>query len=352
MEQIRTALIAGASGAALSRLTALLAGTDGWEVIGLCRKPPGASHGVSWIAVDLLEARAVRRALQPFRRITHVFYGARAPHAEDGEEPVGLNLQMLRNVVEASEAVAPDLRHVHLVEGGKWYGLHLGPYRTPAREDDPRHLPPNFYYDQEDWLRARAARAAWSWSASRPNVVCDFAPGRARNLITVLGAYAAVCRELGLPLDFPGKPGAFTTLTEVTEAEQLARALLWMATDEAAADRAFNITNGDLFRFQNFWPRLADHFGMPTGRVRPLELARFMADKGPTWERIVAKHGLVAMPLDRIARFAFGDFVLAQDYDVVSDMTSARRLGFHRVVDSEAMILDMLDRYREARLLP
>lgn len=352
MAPVRTALVAGASGAALSRLTALLAGSDGWEVIGLCRKPPGASHGVSWISVDLLDAGAVRAALTPFTQITHLFYGARAAHAEGGDEAVEPNLAMFRNVVEAAEAVSDEIRHVHLVEGGKWYGLHLGPYRTPAREDDPRHLPPNFYYDQEDWLQDRAARGGWSWSASRPNVVCDFAPGRARNLITILGAYAAICREVGVPLDFPGRPGAFTTLTELTDAEQLARAVLWMATDEACANQAFNITNGDLFRFQNVWPRLAAHFDMPTGSVRPLDLARFMADKEPVWQQVVARHGLVPMPLARLALFAFGDFVLGQDYDVVSDMTKARSFGFHRVVDSEAMILRLIDRYREARLLP
>ena len=38
------------------------------------------------------------------------------------------------------------------MQGSKWYGNHLGPYLTPARETDPRHMPPNFYYDQQDFL--------------------------------------------------------------------------------------------------------------------------------------------------------------------------------------------------------
>jgi hypothetical protein len=29
------------------------------------------------------------------------------------------------------------------------------PFKTPAREDDPRYLGVNFYYDQEDLLRTR-----------------------------------------------------------------------------------------------------------------------------------------------------------------------------------------------------
>ena len=53
-----------------------------------------------------------------------------------------------------------------------------------------------------------------------------------------------------------------------------------------------------------------------------------------------------------IALWAFGDFALGQDFDLISDMTRARCLGFHDVVDSEAMLLGMLDQYREARILP
>ena len=43
-----------------------------------------------------------------------------------------------------------------------------------------------------------------------------------------------------------------------------------------------------------------------------------------------------------IALWAFGDFALGQDFDLISDMTRARRFGFHDVVDSEAMLLRIL----------
>ena len=77
-----------------------------------------------------------------------------------------------------------------------------------------------------------------------------------------------------------------------------------------------------------------------------------MADKAPVWERIVARHGLLPTPFDEIAHWAFGDFVLGQDFDLISDTTKARQFGFHDVVDSEAMLFDMLDQYRAARILP
>ncbi len=353
MEAMATALIVGATGAAASRLAELLAARPDWQVIGICRRPPAeAPARVRFLPLDLLDAGACRERLAACPEVTHVFYAARAAHGEGGHEPVADNLAMLQNLVAAIEPAAPGLRHIHLVEGGKWYGLHHGPYKTPAREDDPRHPAPNFYYDQQDFLETRQRGRGWSWSASRPNVICDFAPGRARNLITILGAYAAICRELGLAFDFPGEPGAYATLTEVIEARHLGRALLWMATEPKCANQAFNITNGDLFRWQNLWPRLAAWFEMPAGGVRPIRLAGWMADKAPVWERIVARHGLRPTPFAEIALWRFGDFVFGQDFDLISDMTKARRFGFHDGVDSEAMLFEMLEQYRAARILP
>lgn len=346
------ALIAGATGAVALRLTEMLAAREDWQVVGLCRRPPAEPQGVRWIAVDLLDDAQTRAKLADCREVTHAFYAARGPHGESGQEPVAENLAMLRNVVDAVDRAAPGLRHVHLVEGGKYYGQHLGPYKTPTREDDPRHMPPDFYYDQEDWLVARAAERPWSWSATRPNVICDFSPGRARNMVSIIAAWGTLCRAQGLALDFPGKPGNYTALTEVTEARHLARAMLWMASEPRCADQAFNLTNGDLFRWANLWPRFAEYFGVPLGGVRPLRLADWMAGMDPVWQRIVAKHGLRPTRLEDLALWGFADFVWGQEHDVVSDTTKLLRYGFHETVNSEAMFLGFFDDYRRAGLIP
>ena len=48
--------------------------------------------------------------------------------------------------------------------GIKYYGCHWGPPKTPFREDDSRHLPPNYYYPAEDYLIERVSSgAAWTW---------------------------------------------------------------------------------------------------------------------------------------------------------------------------------------------
>src|SRR3982074_1229368 len=201
----RVALVVGPTGATGGPIAAALARRSGWRVYGMSRTPPSGAAPVTHIAADLTDPASCRRALVAIEPVTHVFFAARAPFREGGVEDVEGNVAMLAATLDALEPRSKALEHVHLLEGIKWYGMHLGPYPTPSREDDPRHLPPNFYYDQQDLLSERAAQARWSWSASRPSYICDFAPDRARNLITVLGTYAAICRELAVRLAFAGR---------------------------------------------------------------------------------------------------------------------------------------------------
>jgi len=101
------------------------------------------------------------------------------------------------------------------------------------------------------------------------------------NLTLAIAVYANICKALGLPLSFPGKPGAYAALYQCTDAALLAKAVEWMATDPSCANQAFNITNSDLIRWQNLWPKFADFFGMELAPPRHINLARSMADKGP-----------------------------------------------------------------------
>lgn len=351
MDAPAVALIAGATGAAASRLVELLA-SEGWVVFALCRsRRPASQKAVTFVPVDLMDPVAVASVVADLPAVTHVVYSARAKHGEGGSESVVENVAMLRHVLDAATAHS-SLRHIHLVEGGKWYGQHLGPYTTPAREDDPRHLPPNFYYDQEDLLRARQADQCWTWSASRPNVIVDFAPGRPRNIISIVGAYAAICRELALPLDFPGEPKQFSALTEITDATHFARAVRHIMTTPACANAAFNVTNGDVFRWQHLWPRIADAFGLQGGVVRPFSLAEAMRDRNALWQSMVAKHRLRPDRLEEIALWSFADALFRQTFDVVSSTTRLRRAGFSDIIDSEEQFLTLLARYRDARVLP
>jgi nucleoside-diphosphate-sugar epimerase len=347
----KTALVAGATGATAKRLVELLV-ASAWNVIGVSRNPPTSTDRLKYIKVDLLDSHSAVRALGDCQSVSHIFYTGRARFAEGGVESVDDNVAMLRNTLDAIEPIAKGLAHIHLVQGGKYYGQHLGPFPTPAREDDPRHMPPNFYYDQQDLLANRQRGRSWTWSASRPDFVCDFAPERSRNIIPVLGAYAAIARELGVQFDFPGRRGCFEAVKQATDGAQLARAMIFIAETPACTNAAFNVTNGDVFRWSRLWPRLAEFFGVPLGQIRAIKLADWMADKEPVWSRIVEKHGLKRQKLADVANWQFADFQWSQDYDVIANVNKLKLAGFHDLVDTEDMFLSHLARYRAEKFLP
>ena len=99
------------------------------------------------------------------------------------------------------------------------------------------------------------------------------------SILPAIAVYAAISKELGLPLRFPGKPGAYDTIYQVTESTHFANAALWAATDQRNGNQAFNITNGDYFRWRNLWPGIAEVFQMSLADPQTISLTQHMADK-------------------------------------------------------------------------
>jgi nucleoside-diphosphate-sugar epimerase len=346
----RVALIAGASGLVGRRIADHLIASGNWEVIGLARKPL-STQAPRWVGVDLTDIDDCRRKLAGLEAVTHVFYAARFDHPEGRPEPVDTNAAMLFNLITALEPIA-RIEHVHAVHGSKYYGHQLGPVPVPMREDTPRAKGRNFYFDQEDFLRNRNAAGNWTYSTSRPHAFCDPAIDHPRSLGLVLAVYGAIQRELGLAFDFPGTSTAFAARTQFTDLGLLARAVAWMATEPRCANHAFNVVNGDHPRWSELWPRFAAWFGLAPGVPRGLKLADCMQDKSPVWDRIVAKHGLQQTRLDALVLWAYGDYQLRPEWDVVSSMDKARSFGFHESIDSVAMFIRQFEHYRTERVIP
>jgi nucleoside-diphosphate-sugar epimerase len=332
----------------------LLAEAD-WDIVGLSRRAAPEAPRYRHISVDLLDEAASGAGLAVLTDATHIFYAAFQPAqgaAEDYAANIAPNRDMLVNAVTAVAGASPALRRVLLVTGTKYYGSHLGPFRTPARESDPRHLPPNYYFDQIDWLTRFQRGKAWDWVELRPQTLCGFAPGTAMSILPAIAVYAAVSRELGLPLRFPGKPGAYRSIYQVTESSHFANAALWAATEPRCGLEAFNITNGDYFRWRNVWPRIAEVFEMPVGERQTISLTRHMGGMDGLWRAMTEKYGLKPHAWRELVAWPFADYVFGCDWDVMSDVTKSRRFGFHAVVDTEEMFCRLLRRFREERVVP
>lgn len=363
-----TILIAGASGvigqSAVGRFAA-----DGWRVMAVSRRapemPPELPSGarIDHLPLDLNDPEACRLAAASFRDVTHVIYAAlyEKPGLYAGwfeQDQMQINLAMIRNLMEPLFAAARGLRHVSVFQGTKAYGAHVHQISVPAREIWPRDPHANFYWLQEDYLRARQAGAEWGLTIWRPQVVFGGATGVAMNIVPVIGAYAAICRELGVPLRYPGRAGG---VSEAVDADLIADALAWAADAPAAVDETFNITNGDVFTWAGVWPAIARAVGLAPSFGEPFSLVDFLNANEAIWDQVVAKHGLrpIALPdllgeSHHYADLLFGTNAPddAARAPVLVSTIKLRRAGFGACIDTEDMFAKWLIRLAERKIIP
>ena len=350
-----TALVVGASGIVGSAIASLLL-EQGWTVHGLARRPT-AQPGLLPVAADLQNPAGTAAALTGVAPDA-VFVTTWARQDSEAEN-IRVNSTMVRNLLDGLRT-GGRTRHVALVTGLKHY---LGPFeaygkgtlpQTPFREEQGRLDIENFYYAQEDEVFAASARDGFTWSVHRPHTVIGESVGSAMNMGTTLAAYATLCRETGRPFRFPGSAAQWHGLTDMTDAGQLARHLLWAAATPGAANQDFNIVNGDIFRWSWMWGRIAGWFSLDPapfdGTVQSLE--QQMANDAPVWRRLAEREGLVEPDLARLASPWHTDADLGRPIEVVTDMSKSRRLGFTGYQPTDDAFFALFARLRADRLIP
>jgi nucleoside-diphosphate-sugar epimerase len=352
----RSALVVGVSGIIGNALARHLA-QQGWAVNGLARHPSRDIEGVLPVAGDLLDPAGLEAALGNLRP-THVFFTSWMRQPTEAEN-IKVNAAMVRNLLDVTSR-SGSVRHVALVTGLKHY---LGPFEaygkgvlpeTPFREDQPRLNVENFYYAQEDEVFAASSHDGFGWSVHRPHTIVGYAVGNAMNMGVTLAAYASICRETGRPFTFPGSSAQWNGLTDMTGARLLARHLEWAATTEAARNQAFNVVNGDIFRWKWMWRRLAGWFGIEPAAFpdQPSPLERQLADAGPIWAEIARRHGLAEPDLGRLASAWHTDADLGRPIECVTDMSKSRKLGFLAYMATDDSFFDLFTQLREKRIIP
>lgn len=358
----KTVLVAGATGLVGHAAMQHFASQPGTQVIAVSRRKPEETFGARFVPVDLQDLVRSAEAFGAMPEVTHVVYAALYEKAglvagwrEDDQ--IAVNEAMLRNLMDPLMAAAKGLRHVSLLQGTKAYGVHARPMRFPAREgrDDARDVP-NFYWNQEDYIRERQRWADWTFSIFRPVLICGYSIGAAMNLIPAIGVYAAMLKERGEPLHYPGGPGR---ASQAVDAGLLARAMAWAGETEKACNETFNVANGDIFSWPNVWPAVADAFGMKPGEMRPLSLQAEIASREAEWQQIVKKHRLVAPDLKALVglSFEYADYQMGFGRTAPAPVSYSSTIkimqaGFHEVMDTEAMLVAAIREFQRRRLLP
>jgi nucleoside-diphosphate-sugar epimerase len=366
---LKTVLVVGASGVIGQAAAAEFASRSQWEVHGLSRRTGSGLPRVAWHQVDLLDRQVCLSAFSAMTGVTHLVYAAvdEAPGLVSGwfdPGSIGRNETMLRNVLDGLAGAGCFLEHVTLLQGSKAYGVHshdpaVAAAPLPLRERDPLRPHANFYFAQEELLRARQPSGGWSLTVLRPTVVYGSALGTNMNLIPVIGAYAALLRAEGRPLHFPKELGV-PFLAEAVDARLLARAIVWSCESALARDEVFNVTNGDVYSWRGVWPSIAGTFGMAPGGPDPISFAEWMPGRSTAWARLVEEHSLRA-PADIMAfvgpnSLAYADMLLREDRSprtpILNSTVKIRQAGFADCIDTEDMFVEWFTLLQESGVLP
>lgn len=353
----KTALVVGATGITGSNLAEELI-AQGWKTYGLSRNPNDNIAGILPVKADLLDEFSLTEALKGISP-THVYFTTWMRNDTE-EENIRINSMLVRNLLNVLFP-KKSVQHVALVTGLKHY---LGPFEsyvkegilpeTPVREEHPRLPLPNFYYAQEDEIYKASEKDGFTWSIHRPHTVVGYAVGNLMNIATTLAVYASICKETGRKFIWPGSEAQWNGISDITDARILAKQLVWASTTEAAKDQAFNITNGDIFRWKWLWKRLADWFGIESegfhGTIRPLETQ--LENDHEIWQAIAEKYSLKKNSLARLSSAWHTDLDLGRPLEVMCDMAKSRKLGFTAYKTTEDSFTEVFERLRSENIIP
>ncbi|MGI9476500.1 MAG: SDR family oxidoreductase [Hyphomicrobiaceae bacterium] len=358
----KTVLVIGATGLVGNAAMQHYASQPDTRVIAVSRRQPQETFTADFISIDLQDRAKCAAVFGDMADVTHVVYAALYEKAglvagwrEDDQ--IEINASMLRNVLDPLLGVATGLKHVSLLQGTKAYGSHVRPMRYPAREgrSEARDIP-NFYWQQEDMIRERQRGNAWAFTIFRPVLIVGYSLGAAMNLIPAIGVYAAMLKERGEPLHYPGGPAR---VSQAVDAGLLARAMAWAGDAETARNEIYNVANGDVFAWPHVWPALARQFGMEPGVDRSMSLAHEIQPNEAVWQNIVTRHGLVAPDLRSFVglSFEYADFQMGFGRTTpapaaFSSTIKLMQAGFQEVMDTEAMLVGWIRHFQERRLLP
>jgi nucleoside-diphosphate-sugar epimerase len=325
-----------------------------WGIITAARRPAPtyrAQAAPPHISVDLMDREGTIMAFSSLGKVTDLVFAAYVgkPKMAETVEP---NARMLKNTLDALAARNVPLQRIMLAGGAKSYGFSLGAFNAPAKETEPRLIVPIHYHQQEDILLEWAANNGASWTVLRPHMVMGPSLNSPMNLVTSLATYAAMSRELGLPLRFPGTKEGWNTLQETTDAELFGRATLWALGEDKARNEIFNISNGDVYRWRQLWNELAAFYDIPVAEPLAMSTLSEMSEKAPLWDSMVARYGLHATPYNQIANWAFVDWMLNFREETIQSTIKIRQAGFADCIDTHQSFRRQLTRLRNLRIIP
>ncbi|KAH8748265.1 NAD dependent epimerase/dehydratase [Diaporthe sp. PMI_573] len=396
------AIITGANGiSGFNTMRALLDSPQRWEKIyALSRRSPEpdmmdmlspeARSRITFVACDFTEDPAsIAKTLQAAGVSADYVFFYSYIHKEwsAAEALVDCNVPLLSGFLESLELSGIRPSRFVLQTGGKNYGVHIGRTPVPLLESDPqpRHLRPNFYYDQEDILKSYCEKQGSSWNVIRPAAVVGSSSHAGMNCLYPFAVYAAVQARKCEPLCFGGNWEEWEHEYYHCSARMTGYLSEWVALEVGCANEAFNSQDGGPLTWQRFYDELARWYGAK-GVVPPADddsqlktvlygaggkecplgygppLSRKTSFTLEEWSRNEENHAiwLAIMkesngtvkydPFLQPGEFVIGDLAISR-YGSVS-LNKARRFGWTGFVDTMETIFEMYAELEKLGMLP
>ncbi|CAA2986108.1 3-oxo-Delta(4,5)-steroid 5-beta-reductase-like [Olea europaea subsp. europaea] len=306
------ALVIGVTGIVGNSLAEILplADTPGgpWKVYGVaCRPQPSWSEDnpIQYIRCDISDHEDAQAKLSPLTDVTHIFYVTWTNKSTEAEN-CEANGKMFKNVLDA------------------------------------------------DILFEEVEKEGLTWSIHRPGLIFGFSPFSMMNLVGTLCVYAAICKHEGMPLRFPGSEVVWDGYYDCSDADLIAEHQIWAAVDPYARNEAFNISNGDVFKWKHFWRILAEQFGVEYEEFEEgqnLTLLAMMKDKGKVWDEIVRENGLTPTKLEDVGVWWLADTMLSLKC-LLDTMNKSKEHGFLGFRNSKNSFISWIDKLKAYKIVP
>lgn len=405
-----TAIITGANGiSGFYTMRALLDSPERWsKIYALSRRPPSETmmnllteeqrSRVQHVPCDFLEpASSIAQAMKAANVTADYvfFYSYLQPSPPPGgrlwsnaEELVKVNSALLANFLDAIDEIALKPRRVLLQTGAKNYGVHIGRCRSPACESDPqpKHLEPNFYYDQEKSLFEYCKKNPGTfWNIIRPAWIIGAVNNAQMNALHPFAVYAVVQAYKNEPIKFGGDWTNWQFSCYHSTARLTGYLSEWAVLEDKCKNEDFNSIDTSPFTFDRFFEELCRWYEVKKGFTPPEEddskytvftgrggkdtpmgygppqnirssfsLVKWAndADNKEVWQKIMRQSNgkIVHDPFqDPVAHFSCAD---ASWLPMVLSTNKARRLGWTGFVDTIESVFEMYHDMVELGMLP
>ena len=127
----------------------------------------------------------------------------------------------------------------------------------------------------------------------------------------------------------------------------------------AFANETFNITNGDVFTWENLWSTIAEIFGMEVADPIPLLLSETCYTKEVDWQALVSKYQLKPHSIRELVgdSFFYADALFNSRSTqtpppAILSTIKLRQAGFHDCMDTEDMLRKWFKKFSQLHIFP